>query len=145
DAALDRPGIGAGRLAVGPADLFGADLAFDLARVAGVVLLAELQRIDAEFFGQLIDRLLQGEDGLRVPGRPERRRGAGVGEDVVVLGADGRAGVHVLRRTARSRAGADAAGAVIDQVNREQFPLFVRGDLVFLIGAGPIADAQVLF
>src|SRR5262249_1035890 len=140
DATFHRARIRTWRLAPGPADFFRADSSLHPAGFAFVVDFAEGQRVHPAFFGQLVDRLLESEYGLRRPGGAERGGWAGVDEDVVVLGADVVALVHALRRAARARAGADAAGAVVHQLNRDELSVLLRADLVLGVGAGPIAD-----
>ena len=115
DAALDRAGIGAGRMAALPADARGAEaplLAPDRARVDAV---AQGQRIEAEPVGEFVDRLLHGEGARRVTGTAHRPAATGVDEHVVLRDREIGAGVERLREIADAGARPHAGGAVFQQ------------------------------
>ena len=59
-----------------------ADAALHAPRRALVDLVAQLERVHPELLRKLIDRLLEREAALRMAGRAERGRRAGVDEDV---------------------------------------------------------------
>ncbi len=61
------------------------------------------RRIHAELRGQLVHDRLEREGALRVARRAQGARGTGVGEDVVLVDLDVRAGIDVLDRPARRR------------------------------------------
>src|SRR5262249_23192364 len=116
DAALDRTAIRAGGLASRPFEELRADAPLSctcacIVSVARVDAIAERERIGADFDGELIERLLEREDALRLPRSAKRRARSRVHEDVVVLGLRVRRRIHRPDREANARAGCDAAGA----------------------------------
>ena len=149
DAALDRTGVRAGRPALRPACALGADASLDLARprvvrVVRVDLLAQRERIHIELVGQLVERLLEREDSLHLPGRAKRGARAGVGEDVVVLYGAGSGSDTSRCGEADARARGHAAGAVTLDLQRRQRAVALRAELEALNAARPVADADVL-
>ncbi len=111
-AALDGPGVGSGRPSLAPVCALADELALHLAGGVLVDLFAQVDRIHVELDGELVDGLLEGEAALRMAGCPKRRARTGVDEDVVLLGQQVGALVHVGRRAGCACAGADACGAV---------------------------------
>ena len=103
DAALDRPGIGAGLVALLPADALRADATFLAPHRAGIDAVAQRQRIDAELVGEFVDRLLHGEGAGRVAGPAHRRTAAGVDEHVVLRGGRNSGRCRATGRSCRRR------------------------------------------
>jgi hypothetical protein len=128
-----------------PVELFAAEL--ELVAADGVLVVgeAEVEGVLVEFAGELVEGELDGEGALRVAGGAEGGGGAGVGEDVVRLDAD----VGALRVDGEgvatdAGAGADAAAAVGEDLDRGEVTGGggAEGDL--LDGVGAVAGAQVL-
>ena len=142
DAALDRSGVGVRRAGArssrtSPRRCWRSTLRARASSVAaGVDLVAQRERIDAEPLGELVDRLLEREDALHLAGRAERRARPGVGEDVVLLCGHVRTGIHHRVREADARAARDAAGAVALELRspsacrRASAPIFSRWRLL---------------
>ena len=145
DAALDQPGIGAGRVAPLPADALRAEAAFLAPHRARVDAVAQRQRIDAELVGEFVDRLLHGERAGRVAGPAHRRAAAGVDEHVVLRGGEIRAGVERLGEIADAGADADAGRAVFHQRDRGQRAVTARADAQVLPGRRTVAGVEMLF
>ena len=101
DAALDRPGIGAGLVTPLPADALRADPALLAPHRARIDAVAQHQRIEAELVRQFVDRLLHGERARRVAGSAHRRTAAGVDEHVVLRGRESSGRCRAAARSCR--------------------------------------------
>ena len=69
EAALHRAGIGAGRVPALPADPLGAETPLLAPHRARIDAVAQDERIDAELFGQFVDRLFEPKAAGRIAGR----------------------------------------------------------------------------
>src|SRR6185312_3468640 len=118
ETALDGTRICAGFVAIGPSALLCADTALFTPGGMLVILIAQLERIDAQLLSQFVHRLFEREGTLGMAGGPHGRRRSGIGEDVVLFGVDVRAVIHVLRRAGCASTGANACGAVAYKLHR---------------------------
>ena len=117
---LIGPGIGAGGLAVAPVGALENKLPLDLASRIFVDLFAQRQRIHIQLDGEFVDRLLKRETPLRMARRAERRTRTCVDKDVVLLGQQVRALIHIGRRARCAGAGTHPSCAVAGELDRSQ-------------------------
>ena len=141
---LIGPAIGAGGLAIAPVRALKDDLPLDLASRIFVDLFAEGQRVHLQLGREFIDGLFKRKAALRMARRTERRTRTSVDKDVVLLGEQIRALVHVGRRTGGAGSCTHACRAVACELDRSQRPIMLRTDLQLLMRVRPVADDMFL-
>ena len=145
DAALDgRVLRGAPGIAVLPSDPLCPETEFLAPDLGGVVAGAEVERVDAELFRELVHHRFESEGALRMAGSPERGGRACVREHVELFGSHVVAGVDVLERPGGSGAPVGPSVAVHDEVERRQLAVFGRARLDPLDRGGAVSNRQVL-
>ena len=142
---LMGPGSALGsRIAGLPEGTFADDLALHATNRILVDAVAEVEEVHVEALGEFVDGLLQGESPLGMTGSAEGGGRTGVDEDVVFFGVQRGPFIEVRGRTGASGSGAAAGGAVADELNGGDGAVFLRADAEALIGAGTIADGEML-
>ena len=148
DAALDRPvrGAGHGVAALLPADPFRTDPQFVRAprRARATVPQPEFHGVLPQPQTQHVDGDFQGERALRMPGRPEGARRAGVHQHVVVGRAHVGAVVDAVERSGRAPAEAGARGPVVGQLYPGERTVAHPRHAHLHSVLGPVAAGQVL-
>ena len=143
-AALDGAGVRASGAPISPVGALENDRALGFACWAFVDLFAKGERVHVEFHGEIVNGLLEGEAALRVARCAEGSAGTCVDENVVLLGEEVGALVHVGRGACGSGSCADASGAVAGEFNCSEGAVVLCSDLQLLMRVGPVGDDVLL-
>jgi hypothetical protein len=128
-----------------PADRLRPEVELGEADRARFVLPLELEGIEAQLVGQLVDGRLDAERALRVAGRAKRGGRPGVREDLVLLGLEVRVlAVEAGGRTRRPGPGGDASRTVGEVVDGGDRAVPLRPHLDRHQGARGVARAELL-
>ena len=110
----------------------------------GVVTATQIEGVEPEPIGKIVERRLEGERSLREAGGAERHRRPGVGEDVLLLDLDVGTGVDHPGRAADAGATGDPARAVRFEVDRGEVAVALGADPDPLHRIGPVAGPEIL-
>src|SRR5208337_843187 len=118
DAALDRAGIRARRMAPRPADLFRADSPLLTSDGVWIDTLTQREGIHSQTLGEFVDRRLRAPGARRVSRTAHRGSWPGIGEDVVLRRCKVRTVVKRLGEIADPGVQADARRSIALDRNR---------------------------
>ena len=124
-----RTGISARLMPLRPASHLRTNASLFAARRVLVILVAQLQRIDAELLSKFINRVLQPKAALRMSGCAHCGCRPGIREYVILFRVHVRTLVHVLGWPGASCTRANARRTVTHQLHRSKRAVFLRADL----------------
>ena len=109
-----------------------------------VGLVAQVDGFHIQFDREFVDGLLQSKGALRMTRSAHRRSRTCINENIAFFGVQRSGLVEIRRGAGTAGAGAASRGAIRDEMDRGDRTILFRSDAQRLIGAGPVADGEML-